>query len=569
MLAVRPATAQPEPETQGFWDVYGAGQMAERLGRGEGLVLDWAEEAMRWAPGDTSPAEPSARPVSLRVQAIRDLVGAPWLAGAVPPEPLVVMGEIGALEGEPVLVGTDETGRRVTLAAQCDGGRRVGFAWPLFAQVGLMLSRFSWAGTPGFSGFVRRVDDLWDDCLAALCGGRPLVDELADLLGALAGAVAEAGGARLARVWPCPLDGDGQPYAGVLVGSHDVDAVYADARWRERSYDEQAGNEWFNFPRWMELERELGLRSAFYLQTPTGREYEHGPGYDLRDPAVLEAARRLHEGGWEIGPHLMDADPADLVEQVRLFAALTGVRPPGTRSHYLAHRWDSLDAKAAAGLIYDSTWYPEQTRVGFLCGTVLPFRPVSTKSGEALPLVELSSVVEDGVVTGVYGEGTARDIAGAVEEGAAAVRAAAARGGCIVLNWHQRTFALMDRYSGAPADWTPAYRGVAEVAEAAVPRLWKATPGEVARWWLARAGARVRWREGELELTNEGPAGWRGALLVGAGALAPGEAEGAGAVRHGTGWLVPVQVEAGERTMALRGGGCQEPGRLGRRYTTQ
>ncbi|MBC7289604.1 MAG: hypothetical protein H5T86_16505, partial [Armatimonadetes bacterium] len=175
---------------------------------------------------------------------------------------------------------------------------------------------------------------------------------------------------------------------------------------------------------------------------------------------------------------------------------------------------DALDAKHRAGLIYDSTWYAEQADTAFLCGTVFPFRPVSTCTGRILELVELPNVIEDGIVFGVYGEGTQRDTDGAVADGRRAIDAAVRRNGAVVFNWHQRVFALMDRYGNTPADWTVAYRRLAEYALEQPVDWWVALPSEIARWWLLRRQVRVSLLSDEVEVSNHACQEFQGALRL-------------------------------------------------------
>ncbi|MBC7287565.1 MAG: hypothetical protein H5T86_05865, partial [Armatimonadetes bacterium] len=275
MFSVPEPAEPPSPESLDFWSYYGACHVAEKLGRagrGPGVLLDWAADAVRWIDCsceverqkvDGQPVG-QGRPLRWEWQA----AGAPGgqLAGMA--GPWVVLGPLLPLAGACVLHA--EVGGVTIALATLGPDKSVKFGWPIFAQIGLLLSRYSWSGVPGFQGFVRAVDPLWDKLIRPVCGQRPLVDELVELVRSAALMLAEKENAPLAELCPWPLSTNERPYDAALTFTHDVDAVYADERFRGRPAAEQRGNVWFNFMRWQELERGLGVKSAFYLMAPAG-----------------------------------------------------------------------------------------------------------------------------------------------------------------------------------------------------------------------------------------------------------------------------------------------------------
>ncbi len=496
---MRPTIVRPphhaDPTQAACWAFYGATQALEMLG----LTYDVA-------PAGPLCLDPLAGSIAVRREASRTESGATaelvrtchvltptpddtgLLAGC--PASLPVLGPLrrlgpGRTSG---LVQSDGGAADVPfLSVEADdAGGAVRFNGCFFATLGLYLSRFSWAGNPGFDGFVRHVDDLWD-VLAPRWGGCAVVNAYLEIIANALAWAYERLGLHLTTVWPHPVR-EGRIMRHGLICSHDVDATYADPAFRAPGAD-QTGNVWFNFPRWRDLETRLGVKSAFYLMAPNPRDsYWFVPSYSLADPVVREAALALRRDGWEISIHqLSHDDPAAVAGEAEFFREVTGQPVTGTRSHYLKHAPASLRYKQEAGHLYDSTWYAETTDSSFLCGAVLPFRPLDCERGEALDIIELPFVIEDGIVTGCYGDaGTARSIEEAVADGLRAAQQALSYDGYVCTNWHQRVFARMTRYPGTPDDWTPAWAGIVEGIKQRSPALWTPLPIELARFWARR-----------------------------------------------------------------------------------
>ena len=392
----------------------------------------------------------------------------------------------------------------------------------LFATIGLYLSRFSWEGSPVAGGsFVQQIDALWDQQLAPRWGYVPVVDEhlltVEEALIALYGDL----GVPYARKWSQPIRG-GRICTQGLILTHDVDGTYEADQFRDMATATawhltdpdalqpltQARNRWFNFRRWVDLEAQLGVKSAFFLMSPDpALDYWCSPGYNIADAPVTAAAWRLAQLGWEVSIHQLGADRQELLDgERRWFERAMGTPPTGTRSHYLKHAPSTLALKAASGHAYDSTWYAETTQTSFLCGTTRPFGPFGLAApGQPTRLWEFPFVAEDGIIFGVYG-GTPRDIAGAIAEGRKILVQALRHNGFVCLNAHQRTFARMSSYRGTPDDWTPAYEGLVRELQASSPALWAPLPRELASWWSAREQVALDSRPEALVVTNEGPA---------------------------------------------------------------
>lgn len=376
------------------------------------------------------------------------------------------------------------------------------FNAPVFATIGLYLSRFSWAENPGYKGFVRFIDLLWQ-ALPEHWRRRPVVSEYGALFREIFNDCFEILGLPMATRWAHPAIEGEVKHHGLLV-THDVDAVYAEKQFRGET--NQSQNDYFNFEKWKELETSLGVKSAFYFFSPSPEQhYWTDTQYLLTDPVVKRAATDLMARGWEVAHHALGyRNPEEVHAEIAHFRAVTGHTPAGTRNHVLKNVPLSLKHKADAGLRYDTTWYAEQTETNFLCGTVLPFAPLDTATGEHLKLWELPFVVEDGVVFGVYGKGGARSTEEAVQNGTRGLQHVLKNHGYVCFNWHQRTFARMSTYEGAPDNWVTALGHLAQYFQQNSPRWWNPSPAQLADFWTRRQNIQIDIRPDTITVFNSG-----------------------------------------------------------------
>jgi len=387
-----------DPQLQSTWAYYGARQLLDMMGISyveaapggdydPSLVIDPAAgqicvNSRPRNPVDHGPIWPVLR---LQLQAV--FAPDPLEICTQAPESLPVFGGVRGLGGNNpcgTLRWADEIygdhGPFMIADHARDHVLRLTFNAPVFETIGLYLSRFSWAANPGFNSFVRYIDVLWA-AVEEKWGAVPVVSDYQDVFTALLRYCYSHLGLVMATKWFHPaVDGDIK-LNGMLL-THDVDSVYADRSFREQA--DQSDNAHFNFARWRELEERFGIKSAFYFFSPAPLQsyWLRQPSYLISDEPVLAAARQLAEDGWEIAPHeLGHRTPAEVADEVAYFEEVTGHKPLGTRNHVLTHYPETLKYKAAAGLLYDSTWYAEQTSTSFLCGSVFPFAPLDTATG--------------------------------------------------------------------------------------------------------------------------------------------------------------------------------------------
>jgi hypothetical protein len=385
-----------------------------------------------------------------------------------------------------------------------EGGWRIWLNAPVLETIGLYLSRYSWDANPGFERFVKYIDVLWS-VLQPRWGAVPVVSEYQRVFERILSACYGKLGLPMVTTWYHPAI-NGQIMRNGLLLSHDVDSVYKSPEFRGR--DDQTGNAHWNFSKWEDVENKFGVKSVFYLFSPSPDEtyWLDRPGYLLSDGPVLDAALRLAQGGWEIAPHCLGhATAREVAAEIEHFRQLTGVMPPGTRNHYLKHKAPSLNYKAAGGLRYDSTWYAEQTNSSFLCGTVLPHAPLNAATGMDADIWEFAFVVEDGIVMGCYGTDHARTTEDAVDEGRVCVDQIIARNGYVCLNWHQRTFDRMSADDGPGADnWVETYQGIIEYYQSNAAMWWNPLPGQLADFWSRRSDVVIESDGGEVVVSNAG-----------------------------------------------------------------
>ena len=179
--------------------------------------------------------------------------------------------------------------------------------------------------------------------------------------------------------------------------THDVDRPYksyqaiADAV-VERDPSRLAGlspsvNPYWQFDALMELEDELGVRSAFYFLSEPGlrnrpvRDWLHPRywleqlgRYDVSAPRMARVVRELDAGGWEVGLHgSYDSydDRERLATEKGMVERVLGHSVTGGRQHFLNRVPATWEHHRAIGLSYDSS-LGSSTEYGFAHG----YRPI-------------------------------------------------------------------------------------------------------------------------------------------------------------------------------------------------
>ena len=180
--------------------------------------------------------------------------------------------------------------------------------------------------------------------------------------------------------------------------THDVDRPYKTYQsiyyaLKERNLAHLAAlrrdvNPYWQFESLMEMEDELGVRSAFYFLTERSLfEYppsewlrprywlEHLGRYDLETSRIANVIETLDAGGWEVGLHgsyNSYDDPERLRYEKSKIERVLGHDVVGGRQHYLNRAPETWDHHRAIGLEYDSS-LGSSTEYGFQHGYHLKY----------------------------------------------------------------------------------------------------------------------------------------------------------------------------------------------------
>lgn len=143
-------------------------------------------------------------------------------------------------------------------------------------------------------------------------------------------------------------------------------------------------NPYWQFEDIMELEDELGVRSAFYFlnaQSVFSQPLNEIPSvdsiaqlfgrYDVREPPISGVIKRLADGGWEVGLHgsyHTARDRERLLEEKQRIEEVLGHKITGGRQHYLnLAAPETWQHHRAIGLDYDAS-LGSSTEYGFQFG---------------------------------------------------------------------------------------------------------------------------------------------------------------------------------------------------------
>lgn len=292
---------------------------------------------------------------------------------------------------------------------------------------------------------------------------------------------------------------DATDHEFALCLTHDVDRPYKtyqslyDAV-RERSLSPlqtvlSGKNPYWQFDAVASLERELGVRSAFYvlnephLLSQHPRTWlrptdwiEHLGRYDVTSDDVADAIRSLHEGGWEIGLHGSRRAARDrerlAVEKETLERVLDSPIVGGRQHHLELSAPETWQHYREIGLRYDTS-LGSSTEYGFEYGYQPQF-PL----GDAFAVFPLT-VME----VALSSPGTSFEAAWAECE--RLLHEAAENDAVMTVLWHPRYFNTHE---------FPGYRRLYRrlVKRALEMDAWVGPPGEFYERWIADGERRVR-----------------------------------------------------------------------------
>ncbi|MGB7134427.1 MAG: hypothetical protein WBD46_04025 [Acidobacteriaceae bacterium] len=241
-----------------------------------------------------------------------------------------------------------------------------------------------------------------------------------------------------------------------------------------------AGDFWSQFDRYAALEK--GARSSFFVIPFRDRPGRRGSGQaPSRRAARYGAAeiarqiRRLGAAGCEIGTHGIDAwtDSSAGRTELEEIRRIAGVEKMGIRMHWLYFNERSPEVLEAAGADYDSTVGYNET-VGYRAGTTQVYQPLGCRRLLELPLHIMDTAMFYPNHLDLSPQ-DARIRAGAILDDAVRF------GGCVTVNWHDRSIA-------PERCWGDFY--VELIDEMRKRGAWFGTAGEVVAWFRQRRAAR-------------------------------------------------------------------------------
>lgn len=226
------------------------------------------------------------------------------------------------------------------------------------------------------------------------------------------------------------------------------------------------------------LQIEKGIPSTYFIipfRDSSGKT-SAGPApgfrasrYEAKE--VADAIRQLLDAGCEVGLHGIDAwlDSAEGKKELEEIRRLTGVKETGVRMHWLYFNEKSPLVLEEAGAAYDSTIGYNET-VGYRTGTTQVYKPLDVNRILELPMQIMDTALFYPHYLGLSPEG-ARVLFDRLAENAAKF------GGCLSINWHDRSIAPERLWGGCYCDF---------VAELKARGAWFATAGEAVSWFRKR-----------------------------------------------------------------------------------
>jgi hypothetical protein len=236
---------------------------------------------------------------------------------------------------------------------------------------------------------------------------------------------------------------------------------------------------------WKEFEQypalEAGMPSTFFVIPFRGNAGRHRNGsapqkrasaYGVAD--IIDSVAALNAAGCEIALHGIDAwnDGAKAREEMQEVGRIAQSGKLGVRMHWLYFDSHSPEVLDVAGADYDSTVGYNEV-IGYRPGTAQVYKPL-----EAEHLLELPMIIMDTALFFPKHQNlTVQQARGQVQP---ILNNAATFGGCITINWH-------DRSISPERNWTAFYTDL--IDELKMRGAWFAIASDVVAWFRKRRSA--------------------------------------------------------------------------------
>jgi hypothetical protein len=241
---------------------------------------------------------------------------------------------------------------------------------------------------------------------------------------------------------------------------------------------------WRDFDhRYLDLEK--GLRSTFFVipfKNCSGKSAK-GPApafraanYGAQD--IAGTIQQLLAAGCEVGLHGIDAwlDSSRGREELEEIRRVTGVSEIGVRMHWLYYDRQSPSVLEKAGAAYDSTMGYNET-IGYRAGTTQVYKPLQASNLLELPLhiMDTALFYPDHLdLSPRQGRALVARIVGNAD----------CFGGCLTINWHDRSLAPERLWDGFYMDLVHDLGGRG---------AWFSTAGQAVSWFRKRRSVVFEW----------------------------------------------------------------------------
>lgn len=226
------------------------------------------------------------------------------------------------------------------------------------------------------------------------------------------------------------------------------------------------------------LEVEQGLPSTFFVIP-----FENRPGNRSDGPApafraaryggrdIADVIHKLRSAGCEVALHGIDAwaDSASGRKELEEIRRLTGTSDIGVRMHWLYYGPQSPMTLEATGAAYDST-VGYNDSVGYRAGTAQVYKPLGVSRLLELPLHVMDTAMFYPSRLGIS-MGESKVLLKRI------VDQAGECGGCLTVNWHDRSLAPERLWGSCYRDLVRALKG---------GNAWFSTAGEAVSWFRKR-----------------------------------------------------------------------------------
>jgi peptidoglycan/xylan/chitin deacetylase (PgdA/CDA1 family) len=229
------------------------------------------------------------------------------------------------------------------------------------------------------------------------------------------------------------------------------------------------------------LEIEEGLPSTFFViprKNYPGRRVDgsapalRAASYEARE--LADTICRLRAAGCEVGLHGIDAwiDSSTGSAELEEVCRLTGVADAGVRMHWLYYDEKSPATLEKAGAAYDSTIGYNET-VGYRAGTTQAYKPFGAEQLFELPMHAMDTALFYLSYLGLSPRKASARLRQLADK-------AVQYGGCLTINWHDRSLAPERLWGGCYSQL---------IQELKNRGAWFATAGQAVAWFRKRRSA--------------------------------------------------------------------------------